>query len=275
MIVSRTDDDNSSTSGIIGLNNIELSHIRALVTRPKEQAKPLAELIQQQSGQAWVMPMMTIEPYPESQAIRSRVLELDQYHKVIVISHHAARLAMEHIEVYWPQLPIGIQWYAIGEKTRATLDDFDVASVCPKQALDSETLLSLPDFQSVAGEKVLLIKGKGGRDLLRHTLADRGAQVDELELYQRQRPEYSCGQLSSLIKEHRINVILASSGEILANTAHYLSSDFCEHCHLIVPSKRVEALAINMGFTRVHTAEGASNNAMLSAMNLINSEGLS
>ncbi len=270
MIMSRTDDDNTRGSG-----NISLRDIRALITRPKEQAEPLAQSIQEQGGQAWVMPMMTIEPYAENQHIRSKVLQFDQYHKVIVISHHAARLCMKHIDIYWPQLPTGIQWYAIGEKTRTALAHFDVSSVCPDQALDSEALLSLVDFQAVAGEKVLLIKGKGGRELLKSTLTDRGALVDELELYQRQRPEYPNEQLNSLIKEHRINVILASSGEILTNTTHYLTSELYEHCCLIVPSKRVRELAKNMGFTRVHTAEGAGNNAMLSAMDLINSEGLS
>ena len=265
MIISRTDDDRDRA----------LANIRALVTRPKEQAETLAQQIIEQGGQSWVMPMITIEPYSENQDIRSKVLQLDQYHKVIVISHHAARLGMEHIEVYWPQMPVGIQWYAIGEKTRKTLADYEVTSACPEQALDSEVLLSLPDFQSVAGEKILLLKGKGGRELLKETLMAAGAHVDELELYQRQRPDYSREQLSSLIKKHDINVILASSGEILANTAHYLSSELCEHCRLIVPSERVRELARNMGFTRIHNAQGAGNTAMLSAMGLINSEGLS
>ena len=265
MITSRTDDDRSRA----------LVNIRALVTRPKEQAEVLAQQIKALGGQSWVMPMMKIEPYPESQEIRSKVLQLDQYHKVIVISHHAARLGMEHIEIYWPQMPVGVDWYAIGEKTRKTLADYEVVSACPDQALDSEVLLSLPDFQSVAGEKILLLKGKGGRELLKDSLTAAGAQVDELELYQRQRPDYSSKQLNGLITTHDINVILTSSGEVLANTAHFLPPSLCEHCHVIVPSERVGELARNMGFTRVHNAQGAGNSAMLSAMGLLNSEGLS
>ena len=260
-----------------------LQSIRALVTRPSEQAETLVQKIQALGGHACSMPMVEINPLPEDQPIRSAVMALDQYSKIVVISHHAARLGMNHIENFWPQLPLKTDWFAIGEKTRNTLSAYDVKAFCPETPLDSEALLALDDFQAISGEKILLIKGKGGRELLQKELEARGALVHTLEVYERKQPEYTASAVQNKLKQHDINVILTSSGEILTNLAHYLSSEqlsseklseFPKTCRLVVPSQRVEKIAQSMGFQQVYIAQGATDSAMLSVLSLINSEGL-
>ncbi|WP_153301496.1 uroporphyrinogen-III synthase [Endozoicomonas arenosclerae] len=250
------------------------SGMRVLVTRPKDLADPLVALIQSQGAGAWSLPMIHIQPLPETQELRNRVLQLDQYSKVIVISQHAAKLGLNHIENYWPQMPLKIDWYAVGSKTLRWLNDYDINAVCPEKPGDSEALLQMESLQQLSGEKVLILKGKGGRELLETTLRDRGAQVDCLELYERQKPDYPENCLNRLIKEHAINVILTSSGEILANTAGDLSSALKQQCNLVVPSERIARMPEAQAFKRVYTAQGANNHAMVSVLNLINSEGL-
>ncbi|KEQ18313.1 uroporphyrinogen-III synthase [Endozoicomonas numazuensis] len=256
------------------------SDIRALVTRPQELAEPLVTMIQQLGGGAWSLPMIHIQPMAENQTLRNQVLQLDQYSKIIVISQNAARLGLEHIENYWPQMPLKMTWYAVGSKTLQWLKSYDIEATCPEisieknKSADSEALLQLEGLQQVSGEKILILKGKGGRELLETTLRNRGAQVDCLELYERQKPDYPENCLNRLIKEHAINVILTSSGEILANTADYLSPALSQECCLVVPSERIARMPEAQAFKRVYTAQGADNHAMISVLNLINSEGL-
>ncbi|WP_252177575.1 uroporphyrinogen-III synthase [Endozoicomonas sp. 4G] len=251
--------------------------IRVLVTRPEEQAKPLVAMIQSQGAMAWSLPMIHIQPVTENQALRDRILQLDQYRKVIVISQNAARLGLQHIENYWPQMPVKIDWYAVGSKTRQWLNNNDIEAVCPeieKKSADSEALLQLESLQQVSGEKILILKGKGGRALLETTLKNRGAEVDCLALYERQKPDYPQDCLNRLIKDHGINVILTSSGELLANTADYLAPALSRECCLVVPSERVARMPEAQAFKRVYIARGANNQAMVSVLNRINSEGL-
>ena len=65
---------------------MNLSRVRALVTRPQPQAQSLAQAIEAADGQAWVMPMLAINPLPETQAIKDRLLMLDRFDLVIVTS---------------------------------------------------------------------------------------------------------------------------------------------------------------------------------------------
>lgn len=270
------------------MSDQSLTTIRALVTRPREQAEALAEAIRSRKGQAWTLPMLEIVPTPETQAMRDTVMSLDQFNRVIVISRHAAHFGMECIETFWPQLPIALDWYAIGKSTGSALEAFDVHATSPDTGSDSESLLGLEAFHRVHGDKILIIKGEGGREKLEQTLAARGAQVECLEVYRRQKPDYLPSHAVNVISKNDINVILAGSGETVMNLKHCLtngledqsangrrqqpSTIILENCLLVVPSDRIARQSRAMGFNRVYTTEGASNAAMLSALDSINSE---
>ena len=243
-----------------------LTSIRALVTRPQIQAQALAEAIQIRQGQAWTLPMLAIVPVTENQQMRNTLLALDQFNKVIVTSHHAALFGLELIDQYWPQLPFHLQWHAIGSKTACTLANYDVDTETPPKGVDSESLLAMDSLTHVDSEKILIIKGKGGRSLLEETLRTRGATVECLETYQRQAPEYPENTLPNLLEKQKINVILCASGETVENLLKQLPENQINDLSLIVPSQRVADQLAKTPFQQVIVAEGASNEAMLSAL---------
>lgn len=255
-----------------GSSNITLNRIRVLITRPQPQGRQLAELIHQQGGQTLQLPMLEVVALPETQTVRNRILALDRYDKIIVISKHAARFGLELIGNYWPQRPLYQQWFAIGATTRHTLAEFDIAAACSSEGSDSESLLALDDFQDISGQSVLLIKGKGGRDLLEKTLRQQMARVDTLEVYQRLCPVYQPDEVRQQLADHGINVILAGSGETVKNLCRYLPGPTLEQCRLVIPGERVTRVAQTLGFRQVYTANGADHAAMLSVLEKINGE---
>ncbi len=243
-----------------------LNAVRALVTRPEPQAGELAQAIIAQHGQAVVMPMINIQPLSEDHRIRDIVLGLDLYDQIIVTSRPAAQFGLELIEQYWPQLPIHLQWFAIGKGTASTLAACMIKPCHSDTGVDSEALLSMPELQNINDSRILIIKGKGGRTLLPQELERRGASITTLEVYQRQRCEYSHHELVKQLESHDINVILCGSGETVTHLGHYLPELNRPDYLVIVPSERVARHALALGFQQVHNANGASHQAMLSAL---------
>ena len=80
---------------------------------------------------------------------------------------------------------------AIGQGTVRALAAHGVhGCIAPEQRFDSEALLALPELQAerVAGQRVLILRGDGGRELLAETLSARGALVDLVSCYRRLPP---------------------------------------------------------------------------------------
>jgi len=241
-----------------------------LVTRPEGQEGALLSALETRGFRAHHLPLLALESLPELPAAeRAKVLALDEYQHVIVVSGNAARYGLEQIDGVWPQLPLGPDWYAVGEATARALAAHGIRALTPGADMSSEGLLALPQLQGVSGQRVLIIKGEGGRGALREQLERRGARVDELACYRRACPRYAAGEVAAKLSNWLIRVILISSGEGLANMLTLLSpaetSKFID-ITLLVPSQRIAGLAREAGFKRVITAENASDAAMLHAL---------
>lgn len=244
--------------------------INILVTRPAGQAEELCTAVRAMGLAVHCLPMLQILPLeklaPEQ---RNQVLTLDHYQHVIFVSANAVRYGMACIESCWPQLPVGLEWYAVGAGTARLLSAFGVSAHTPGSAMTSEGLLALPQLQQVQGTRVLVVKGEGGRQALAGELSHRGARVDELACYRRAAPELAPGELPLKLSQWDIGVVMISSGEGLGNMLALLRSaettNF-SYITLVVPSPRVAEMAHEAGFEQVIVAENASDSAMLRAL---------
>jgi uroporphyrinogen-III synthase len=244
---------------------------RVLVTRPAGEASDtLCAAISAAGYEVYSQPLLELNALPQLPAVqRQLVLHLDKYQHIIFISANAVRFGMALVDDYWPQLPTGLNWYAIGAATAAVLARHGIAATTPEKVVSSEGLLAVSALQHVRNQRVLIVKGEGGRDTLATELTRRGAVVDELACYRRSLPELAAGELDAKLARWNIDVIMLSSGEGLANLQVLLSpaeTTKLKHIGLIVPSERVAHLARETGFEQIVTAENASDEAMLRAL---------
>ena len=241
-----------------------------LVTRPAGQAVALCGAVAAAGYTVHSQPLLELRALPElPSAQRQLLLDLDLYQHVIFISGNAVHFGMACIEDYWPQLPVGLTWYAIGDVTAGLLRDLGIEAITPGDAMTSEALLAASELQMVMDQRILIIKGEGGRATLREELARRGAKVDELACYRRSCPDLPAGELADRLREWRIDWVMISSGEGLANIQTLLrwpETTKFRDIRVIVPSERIARLARKAGFDQVVTAENASDVAMLHAL---------
>ncbi|GAA5524306.1 uroporphyrinogen-III synthase [Microbulbifer aestuariivivens] len=214
--------------------------------------------------------MLAIEPVTDEsgcQAIKQRILDFDQVDHAIFVSGNAVRFGLEWLDSYWPQLPIGPRFYAIGSATARALITAGIPCHSGGDTMDSEALLALPALQRPGNDKVLIFRGRGGRPLIGETLRQRGADVRYCELYHRALPENAAAQLGAYL--HKPDAITVHSGETLHNLARCVDAaekHSLRETPLICPSARVAALAGDLGFTRPAAATNAGDQAMLKAL---------
>jgi uroporphyrinogen-III synthase len=240
-----------------------------VVTRPLGQAGALCADLVSRGFTPHKQPLLDLQRLPAlSPQCQQTIENINNYQHLIFISGNAVRFGMEKILERWPQVPKEIKVYAIGESTATMLREYGIEAVYSTQgtAMTSESLLSIASLQGAQGQNVLIVKGQGGRTTLSDTLSKRGAVVDNLSCYQRKCPTLAAGELARKIASWDIELILISSGEGLRNMLTLLSpAETIKLCvvPLIVPSNRVARMAEEAGFSRVHTAQNASNTAML------------
>ena len=221
-------------------------------------------------GQTVAVPLLDIVPVTDTrgcQAIKNHVQNLDHYQQVIFVSQNAVSHAFEWFNNYWPQLPVGIHYFAVGAKTAAMARQHGIdVSECG-DAMNSEGLLALPALKAVQGQKVLICRGRGGRPKLAEVLEERGAQVLYCELYDRALPPKAiadCAHYLPLATQHIVPIF---SGETLANFVTALPATLNRNViHLIVPAQHVAQEAHAAGFNAVRVAQNASEAAMLATI---------
>lgn len=264
-----------------------LAATRVLVTRPAAQAQVWCATLAEHGFSSVAVPMLELVPVSSAEqveALKARVLDFDRYQKVVFVSRNAVAHAMEWLDAYWPQLPVGIEYFGVGSTTAQALHELDMPISAPGGAMNSEALLLDPALQAdqVAGQRVLIFRGVGGRPFLAGELERRGARVDFAELYERRHPEAATEQLRAAFADPEVwqqkQIVALHSGESLhnyrlslnelsQNAADASLAQALEQLPVLVPGQRVTDLARELGFAHILTAENATDASMLATLN--------
>jgi uroporphyrinogen-III synthase len=142
----------------------------------------------------------------------------------------------------------------------------------PATTADSEGLLALDAFASVAGRRILILKGEGGRKLLREELERRGATVVTGDLYRRVPAAPDAVTLADLGRalDGGDVVVAVTSAESLAALLAAIPDSRLSRLRdatLLVPGERVAAAARTQRWRGpVHVAASAEDAAMAAAL---------
>lgn len=212
---------------------MHLNGICVLVTRPAHQAEHLCHLIEADGGQAVRLPVIDIVPVSDKTPLLACREQLSSCNWAIFTSVNAVEYALPDLLAAGP-LPPTLQLAAVGQRTTQQLAQWGLTARCPPPPYNSEVLLALPEFQAVAGQKIVIFRGQGGRDLIKTTLNQREAQVEYVEVYRRIQPPAPAWPLPT------IDVITLTSVEALQNLFTLLSHyTWLTYTPLAVMSQRI------------------------------------
>jgi uroporphyrinogen-III synthase len=196
-----------------------LTGCRILVTRPAHQAHGLTAAIEREGGEALGFPTIEIGPPSDPGVWEAMAPGLEALDWLIFISANAVERFARHLEASgrgWPAAP---RFAAIGRKTAEALRQRGGPDPLVPADFRSESFLELPEMaaDAVAGRRVLIISGEGGRELLPRTLSDRGAEVARLPVYARRAPDASPAPVAEALADGSLSAAVFTSPEGFTN----------------------------------------------------------
>lgn len=237
-----------------------------LSLRPRGQHGGLRAAAARSGARVLALSTVAIEPIDDG-TVRAALREAMQSELLLFTSPNAVRQAnaLEALSA-----PCGQCVLAIGSGTLGALQRLGIDASAPVR-MDSEGLLAMPALQSVAGRRIALVSGAGGRDLLAPTLRQRGAKVTRVDTYRRLPVAVQArtlGALAAVLARPDRVLVALSSAEALASLLAQLPAALqpaLGRCAVVAASHRLSGAASESGFHRIAVAPSARPAALLRA----------
>ena len=246
-----------------------LHGVGVLVTRPEQQAMPLCRLLELQGARTLRLPAIEIKPVGNRRETAAQLGPLAAFDVIIFTSANAVRFGASLLEQRRD-----LQLAAIGAATARALNQAGYrVAFTPGETPSSEGLLEHPRLQRLSGHRILMIKGKEGRQLLQQELTRRGAEVVAADVYERVPTLPSAQSLQELQRQFaagEVQVITATSLSVgialLQMIPAELRREF-ERVPWLVPGQRVAAALREHGLRApLLLSESAEDQDLLAAL---------
>lgn len=227
-----------------------LQNCTLVVTRPTGQADTLIHALETAGATVVHYPVIKITAITEQEKLQTLAKQLNTYDIAIFISRNAAIYGSALLDSGgWPQ---NTQIAAIGNGTAHQLQGLGYkADIISSTTANSEGLLAEPALNSLKGKRILIFRGKGGREKLADALRKRGAQIDYFECYERSRPPVNAEILSQLWDRNALHGIILTSAEGLKNLylmVHKADLEKLNNTPLFVISSTMVELCGELGY---------------------------
>jgi len=231
-----------------------LKNLKVLVTRPKQQANNLCELIENLGGTAIRFPVIEINKSENQQVARLIMDDLEQYNIGIFISRNAVEWTLKLLGDKTSALE-SMSLISIGPATTAALKRALSGTVITNCGTNSESLLENEALgaEAVSGKKIIIFRGQGGREHLATTLGQRGAKVDFAEVYRRDCPQYDSDFINKIWTLNVPDVVVVTSNNGLENLFSLLNneqSNLLLSKQLVVMGRRMFDFSVGFGFAK-------------------------
>ena len=235
---------------------LPLAGLGVLVTRPAAQAEPLCQQLANAGATVWRLPAMNIEALGHAAGHRAAVGPLDHYRRIIFVSANAVTHGAFLLEALRTSSGPAPEILAIGPATAQVLADAGhTVALPPGGSYDSETLLAATELQQVQGERILIVRGEGGREHLAQSLQARGAKVHYADVYRRVLPPTTALLIEQValaeqaLASGALHVVTATSSELLDNTLRLFPDASClSAVTWLAGSRRIGQRVRELGF---------------------------
>ena len=258
------------------MTSLPLDGKHVVVTRPAGQATHLAEALVNLGAHPILFPVLSIFDLDDITPLHDIALQLDDFQFAIFVSPNAVNKSLEQVLRYrgWPAQ---VRAATVGASSEQALAQQGINNVlAPSGRFDSEALLELPELQDVAGKRIVIFRGDGGRELLGDVLRERGAEVVQVASYRRGKPESDGALLLKHWENRTLDAITVTSSEGLRNLFEMvgkLGQAWLRKTPLFVPHQRIAVQASMLGLSVIHSTGPGDDGLMAGLINYFTNHG--
>jgi len=233
-----------------------LDGVGIIVTRPQRQAAVFAAKIAAAGGSPVIWPAIVILPPDDTARLAQAHAELASYDIAVFVSANAVEYGAPPASA-WPRHLLA---FAPGPSTAEALAGVGIAgALVPTASHDSEGLLQMPELAELAGKRVVIFRGEGGREFLGNALRARGAIVDHIPCYRRVAPQSGTEGLVEAMRGDRAHALTLTSAEGLDNLLAALTAEglaWLARLPVFAGHPRIAERARERGLFAIETAGG-------------------
>ena len=185
---------------------------KVLVTRSRDQASELSELLRQYGAEPIEFPVIKISPPESFEELDAALERIEEYDWLLFTSANGVRAVMDRVhelgrDVRWLKGPkIG----AIGPKTAEALQRLGVrVDFMPKEFVAEAVVREFPG--NPEGKRILIPRAKEAREVIPEKLRELGAQVDVVTSYITESDSSDLSDMSDRIQSGEIDIITFAS----------------------------------------------------------------
>ena len=174
--------------------------VTVVLTQPQPRVAALARELARAGHEPLLCSFTRLEADPV-ELERLAATRWKDYERVLLVSPTTVQFLLDALG---GQLPAEVRLGVVGpgslETLRGGIPAGQAVDIVHPAAppYDADALLALPALAAISGQRLLVLRGRRGRDDWIATLAGRGAQVDERVLYETRRIEPEAGSRAAL-----------------------------------------------------------------------------
>ena len=234
---------------------------RVVITRPRLQADTMARGLRQHGATVILFPTIEIVPTTDTTPIDRAIDGLQDFDWIVFTSANGVSVFAERIEQRTHQLAFGdARIAAIGP---ATAEELERRGTKPHFVPSEFVADRIPEgMGNVAGMRVLLPTAARARKDLARELADRGAMVNDLAIYDTAAPEVDAKEMQELKRGVHVVTFTSSSSverfmEITGARAPHILNNAVIACIGPITAKTADELGLQVGLVAErHTTDG-------------------
>ena len=273
-----------------------LDGLHIVVTRPAAQAATLAEMIRAAGGVPVLFPTIDIAALPDLRELDAALAALADFDLAIFVSANAVQHAFARLAALGMSWPAQLRAAATGPVTAARLAAHLTAQlparaqlpahlpaqlsgqlpnhlpgreahgvIHPPERFDSEGLIAELARLKVAPQRVLIVRGTGGREWLVDHFSDAGIAVQTVASYARVRGTAEAAPVLQLLRQGQaaaLTVTSSEGGENLMTMLGSEASSITKSVPVFVPHPRIAARMRALDCARVIETAGGDAGLM-------------